>query len=298
MDHQQAQNIIATLKSYSAAAEEALLALGKYDYREEANQWNDHSQPKLLEPEHPTLRGLYHRLVHHITTIPYYPHNIERDSQVNRTNIAAFVNYITVSNDTQTAAAFNRIAIEPMQGITTAFKELNLQTEARILNNIYEFAHGIRRWHKATKNNPGTPITITLELNYDQVTPEEQSADAGFKLFTDLFKPTCNYTTSDKRALYKALKATYDTNDEKVADKIVMAVILLFRTKPVFKKPFSDCRIGECKKKTFASLGKTGASVKSYTENSLTKAPKLTDETVKQAENIIRTALGKTKQTL
>ena len=269
MDHQQAQNIIATLKSYSAVAEEALLALGKYDYREEANQWNDHSQPKLLEPEHPTLRGLYHRLVHHITTIPYYPHNIERDSQVNRTNIAAFVNYITVSNDTQTAAAFNRIAIEPMQGITTAFKELNLQNEARILNNIYKFAHGIRKWHKATKNNPGTPITITLELNYDQVTPEEQSADAGFKLFTDLFKPTCNYTTSDKRALYKALKATYDTNDEKVADKIVMAVILLFRTKATFKKPFSDCRIGECKKKTFASLGKTGASVKSYTENSV-----------------------------
>ena len=57
MDHQQAQNIIATLKSYSAAAEEALLALGKYDYREEANQWNDHSQPKLLEPEHPTVKG-------------------------------------------------------------------------------------------------------------------------------------------------------------------------------------------------------------------------------------------------
>ena len=298
MDHQQAQNIIATLKSYSAAAEDALINLGKYDYREEANQWHADAQPKLLEPEHPTLRGLYYKLAHHITTIPYYPHNIERDSQVNRTNIAAFVNYITVSNDTQTAAAFNRIAIEPMQGITTAFKELNLQNEARILNNIYEFAHGIRKWHRATKNNHGTHITITLELNYDQVTPEEQSADAGFKLFTDLFKPTCNYTTSDKRALYKALKATYDTNDEKVADKIVMAVILLFRTKATFKKPFSDCRIGECKKKTFASLGKTGASVKSYTENSLTKAPKLTDETVKQAENIIRTALGKTKQTL
>ena len=212
--------------------------------------------------------------------------------------MAAFANYLEVTNDTLTAAAFNRIAIEPMQNIAAAFKELNLQTEARILNNIYEFAHGIRKWHKAAKNNPGTPISITLELNYDQVTPEEQSADAGFKIFTDIFKPTCNYTTSDKRALYKALKAIYDTNDEKVADKIVMAFILLFRTKPVFKKPFSDCRIGECKRKTFASLGKTGASVKSYTENSLTKAPKLTDETVKQAENIIRTALGKTKQTL
>ena len=34
MDHQQAQNIIATLKSYSAAAEDALINLGKYDYRE------------------------------------------------------------------------------------------------------------------------------------------------------------------------------------------------------------------------------------------------------------------------
>lgn len=297
MDHQQAQNIIATLKSYSAAAEEALLALGKYDYREEANQWNDHSQPKLLEPEHPTLKGLYHRLVHHITTIPYYPHNIERDSQVSRTNIAAFVNYITVSNDTLTAAAFNRIQIEPMQDIAKSFKELNLQNEARILNNIYEFAYGIRKWYKASKNNPGTPINITLELNYDQVTPAEQAADAGFKTFTDLFKPTCNYTTADKRALYKAIKAIYDTNDEKVADKIVMAFILLFRNKPIYKKPFSDTAIGTCKKKTFLSLGKTGASVKSYTDNSLTKPPKLTEETVKQAENIIRTALGKVKQT-
>ena len=66
---------------------------------------------------------------------------------------------------------------------------------------------------------------------------------------------------------------------------------------PIYKKPFSDTAIGTCKKKTFASLGKTGASVKSYTDNSLTKAPKLTEATVKQAENIIRTALGKVKQT-
>ena len=145
MDHQQAQNIIATLKSYSAAAEEALLALGKYDYREEANQWNDHSQPKLLEPEHPTLRGLYHRLVHHITTIPYYPHNIERDSQVNRTNIAAFVNYITVSNDTQTAAAFNRIAIEPMQGITTAFTKPKPAYSTTYTNSPTAYANGTKQ---------------------------------------------------------------------------------------------------------------------------------------------------------
>lgn len=298
MDTQGAQNIIATLKSYSSTATETLGILSQYDYREEANQWDIDTHPKLLEPEHPTLRGLYYRLAHHITTIPGYQTDIDRDNQISRANIAAFANYLEVTNDTLTAAAFNRIAIEPMQNIAAAFKELNLQTEARILNNIYEFAHGIRKWHKAAKNNPGTPISITLELNYDQVTPEEQSADAGFKIFTDIFKPTCNYTTSDKRALYKALEAIYDTNDEKVADKIVMAFILLFRTKPIYKKPFSDCKIGECKRKTFASLGKTGASVKSYTENSLTKAPKLTDETVKQAENIIRTALGKTKQTL
>ena len=295
MDQQGAKNIITTLTAYSAQAEQVLYTLSQYDYREEANQWNNDAQPKLLEPEHPTLRGLYYRLAHHITTIDGYPHNIDRDSQVSRANITAFANYLEVTNDTLSAAAFNRIPIEPMQNIAQAFKDLNLQTEARILNNIYEFALGIRKWHRATKSNPGTPINITLELNYDQVTPEEQSADAGFKLFTDLFKPTCNYTTSDKRTLYKALKATYDTNDENVADKIVMAVILLFRNKPIYKKPFSDCRIGECKSKTFASLGKTGASVKSYTENSLTKAPKLTDETVKQAENIIRTALGKSK---
>ena len=298
MDHQQAQNLIATLKSYSAPAEDALINLGKYDYREEANQWHNDAQPKLLEPEHPTLRGLYNKLAHHIITIPCYPHNIERDSQISRANIESFVNYLTVSNDTLTAAAFNRIQIEPIQDIAKAFKELNLQNEARILNNIYEFAYGIRKWYKAAKCNPGTPINITLELNYDQVTPQEQSADAGFKTFTDIFKPTCNYTTSDKRALYNALKAIYDTNDEKVADKIVMAIILILRNKPTFKKPFSDTAIGTCKKKTFESLGKTGASVKSYTANSLTKAPKLTEETVKQAENIIRTALGKPKQTL
>ena len=282
MDHQQAQNILATLKSYSATAEDALINLGKYDYREEANQWHNDAQPILLEPEHPTLRGLYYKLAHHIITIPCYPHNIERDSQISRANIESFVNYLTVSNDTLTAAAFNRIAIEPIQDIAKAFKELNLQNE----------------WYKAAKCNPGTPINITLELNYDQVTPQEQSADAGFKTFTDLFKPTCNYTTSDKRALYNALKAIYDTNDEKVADKIVMAIILILRNRPTFKKPFSDTAIGTCKKKTFASIGKTGASVKSYTANSLTKAPKLTEETVKQAENIIRTALGKPKQTL
>lgn len=295
MDTQGAQNIIATLKSYSSTAAETLGILSQYDYREEANQWDIDTHPKLLEPEHPTLRGLYYRLAHHITTIPGYQNCIDKNNQISRANITAFTNYLEVTNDILTAAAFNRIAIEPMQDIAVAFKDLNLQTEARILNNIYQFAHGIRKWHKAAKNNPATPINITLELNYDQVTPAEQSADAGFKTFTDLFKPTCNYTTSEKRALYNALKATYNANDENVADKIVMAFILLFRTKTIYKKPFCESKIGVCKKKTFASIGKTGASVKSYTGNSLTKAPKLTDETVKQAENIIRAALGKSK---
>lgn len=295
MDTQGAQNIIATLKSYSSTAAETLDILSQYDYREEANQWDIDTHPKLLEPEHPTLRGLYYRLAHHITTIPGYQNCIDKNNQISRANIAAFANYLEVTNDTLTAAAFNRVAIEPMQDIVTAFKDLNLQNEARVLNNIYQFAHGIRKWHKAAKNNLGTPINITLELNYDQVTPAEQSADAGFKTFTDLFKPTCNYTTSEKRALYNALKATYNANDENVADKIVMAFILLFRTKTIYKKPFCESKIGVCKKKTFASIGKTGASVKSYTGNSLTKAPKLTDETVKQAENIIRIALGKSK---
>ena len=54
MDQQGAQNIITTLKDYSAQAEQVLYTLSQYDYREEANQWDNDTDPKLLEPEHPT----------------------------------------------------------------------------------------------------------------------------------------------------------------------------------------------------------------------------------------------------
>ncbi len=286
------QDIIATLKQYSSEAQTVIGYMGKYDYRQEANTWNEYeSNPILLEPEHPTLHGLYNRLVRYIKANPDIDDNIDADNRLSRANLEEFINHLEVSQETNLAAAFNVIPIEPLCEVSNKFKELNLLTESRLLNVIYTFAHGVRKWHKASQNNHGTIININIELNYDEATPEELAADAGFKIFSDLFKSTCHYTSKTKRTLYNSLKKLYSTIDEKAADKTVMATILLFRSKTIYRTPFSDEGYMNCKRKAFESLGRDSNNVSNYTEDSLTSAPKLGRAHVNRAETLIKEAL-------
>ena len=177
-----------------------------------------------------------------------------------------------------------------------AFRDLNLLTESRRLQNIYTFAYGIRDWHHKSRFNPGTPIEIIQNLNYDQATPAELAADQGYKTFAGLFKPSCNYTTPQKRALYNALKSLYDTLPQKDADKTVMAVILLFRkAKSKYHQPFITTKIGICKEKAMAAFGRGTSNIKSYSDSSLENAPRLGQDHVKRAEDIISNALETTR---
>lgn len=296
MDRQGAQNIINTLKNYSSTAEKVALPLSKYDYSEEAKKWHTDSQLVLLESECPTLRGIYNDLACHIVPIPEYPNNIARENLLNKANIVAFTNYLEVSNDQLSAAAFNGIKIEPMREVATAFRELNLVNEARIFDNTYKFAHGVRKWHSISKRNPGTSINIVLEPSYSELSYAEQQADEGYRQFASLFKPSCNYNSSQKRALYNSLKDLYKIIEHEKADKTIMAVILLFRAKSrKYKQPFITKGITRCKEIAMASFGRNISVIKSYSENSLSSNPKLGDEHVKLAESIIKTALESTR---
>ena len=182
-----------------------------------------------------------------------------------------------------------------MKAVADAFHEFNLLTESRRLHNIYTFAYGIRDWHHKSRFNPGTPIGIIQNLNYDQATPAELAADQGYKTFAGLFKPSCNYTTSQKRALYNALKSLYDTLPPKDADKTVMAVILLFRkAKCKYHQPFITEKIGVCKEKAMAAFNRGTSNIKSYSDFSLENAPRLGADHVKRAENITSKALETT----
>lgn len=296
MQRQQAQHIIETLKDYSTIAADVLEYLEKYDYRDDASNWHTDTNPPLIEAEHPTLRDLYYRLTRLIGPLPFREDNIPSESHLSKANIEAFANYLNCTQDKQCAAKCTRIPIEPMKSVADAFHDLNLLTESRRLQNIYIFAYGIRRWHQKTKSNPGTPIKIIQNLNYDQATPAEISVDQGYKTFADLFKPSCNYTTPQKRALYNALKALYDTLPTKDADKTVMAVILLFRkSKSKYHQPFITTRIGICKEKAMASFGRDTSNIKSYSDHSLENAPRIGEDHVKRAETIISKALETTR---
>lgn len=296
MQRQQAQHIIETLKDYSTIAADVLEYLEKYDYRDDASNWHTDTNPPLIEAEHPTLRDLYYRLARLIGPLPFREDNIQSESHLSKANIEAFANYLNCTQDKQCAAKCTRIPIEPMKSVADAFHEFNLLTESRRLQNIYTFAYGIRDWHHKSRFNPGTPIGIIQNLNYDQATPAEIAADQDYKTFAGLFKPSCNYTTPQKRALYNALKSLYITLSPKDADKTVMAVILLFRkSKSKYHQPFITTRIGICKEKAMASFGRDTKAIRSYTENSLTIAPLLGADHVKRAENIISKALETTR---
>lgn len=296
MQQHQAQHIIETLKDYSAIAAGVLDYLEKYDYRDDASNWHTDTNPPLIEAEHPTLRDLYYRLARLIGPLPFREDNIPTESHLSKANIEAFANYLNCTQDKQCAAKCTRIPIEPMKSVADAFRDLNLLTESRRLQNIYIFAYGIRNWHQKTKSNPGTPINIIQNLNYEQATPAELAADQGYKTFADLFKPSCNYTTPQKRAIYTALKSLYVTLSPKVADKTVMAVILLFRkAKSKYHQPFITVKIGVCKEKAMAAFGRDTKAIKSYTENSLTGNPQIGQDHVKRAESILSKALETTR---
>ena len=292
MTYQDAEQITTTLSGYSAEATEVLQYLQKYDYRDEAAKWETTRQPTLLEAEHPTLYDLYIRLVRFIRPIPHRTDNLDRGTLLFKDNFETFCNYLNVSLDTLLAARFNRIPIEPMLNVAAAFGELNLKGESALLRRVYDFAYGIRRWYQASKKNPGTPVILKLEINYDEASPADLAADEGYAIFAGLFKKTCNYSTRQKRTLYNSLKELYSTEDPKTADRIVMAVILLFRKpKTHYRQPFGTKNITTCKEKAMDAFGRDCKVIRSYTEKSLTDPPKLADTHVKRAESIIAKAL-------
>lgn len=297
MDNQGAKAIVSTLKEYSVQAKSVLDFLYQYDYREEANEWYAHQDPKLLEPEHPTLRGLYHTLARLIGPIPGRNDNLSDGITLSRENIQAFLNYLEVSRDIPLALTFNRIKIEPLREVAEKFDELNLKNEARRLLNIHNFAYGIRKWACESKNNSGAIIKIMFELNYDEATPEEIDANAGYKTFSDLFRPDTNYSASQKRALYDSLKDLYSTStlNVKDADRTVMAAILILRNKDIYKRCFDCHKFVECKKRAFSSFRRDCSVVKSYTDNSLESAPKIAKKHIIRAENIIIKAFSLTR---
>ena len=297
MNRQEAEDIVETLCTYSAQTDYVLNSLEKYDYREEANDWHTPQDPKLLEPEHPTLRGLYYRLARFIGPIPGRNDNLCHEKLLNRENIQAFSNYLEVSRDIPLALTFNRIKIEPLREVAEKFDELNLKNEARRLLNIHNFAYGIRKWACESKNNSGAIIKIMFELNYDEATPEERDANAGYKTFSDLFRPDTNYSASQKRALYDSLKDLYSTStlNVKDADRTVMAAILILRNKDIYKRCFDCHKFVECKKRAFSSFRRDCSVVKSYTDNSLESAPKIAKKHIIRAENIIIKAFSLTR---
>lgn len=296
MDQTGIEKILDTLKAYSKEAEEVVYNLQKYDYKKEALDWEPVSQPGVLESVHPTLQDLNSRLARYIGTITWRNDNFQRDHLLSRANLDAVIGYLNVTQDTLTGAKFNRIDIEPMLEAAQEFEHLNLLTEARRMRYIYEFAYGIRQWNRKAKYNPGTPIQINAEINYDDATPEEIAQDAGYTIFASLFKKSCNYVTKQKRTLYNELRDLYNTIDPKDADRTVMAVILLFRKpKSSYGSPFSVEKITKCKEKAMAAFGRDTTVIRSYTENSLDNNPLIGQDHVKRAESIISKALAKTR---
>lgn len=288
--------IIETLHQYSDEASTVLGYLEKHDYRKEAEHWDtDSEHPNLLEPEHPTLIGIYRKLIRFTKTIYGRDDNIDPDRQLTRDNITEFTTHLQVSQNLLLAEKLKSVKIEPIGKVAEAFGALNRKNEERQLGNIYQFAHGIRKWYRASRNNQGTVISINLELNYDEASPAEIAEDDGYKTFADLFKPSCNYSTSQKRALYNNIKELYTTLDDNTADKTVMAVILLFRTSKKYGKAFSTSRLSICKEKALAAFGRDVSNIRSYSDHSLDSNPKLADEHKKRAENLIKAALERTR---
>lgn len=284
--------ILSSLKALSAAANEVLPLLETHDYREEAKHVKDAKLPLRMMPK--TIQEIFNSVMRYIIPVMGDEDPLPGDALLTSDNMTIFSDNLTVTGDTQLAHQFQFVQIEPIQAVADEFTELGLHQQATLLENVCRFARTIRQAHPAPFGNTGkelAPVHYVLALSPEELSQREEEDKMLFTQFCSVFVKDI-FSLEQKKDLYVALQNVIADTTEKKPHLVVMTVILLLRTRKMYKNPIPG-KLNSVRETVFHALGLDPKSVHTYGDKSVLKGGKPSLEKYKpQAEEILKSTVG------
>ena len=290
------QSILSSLKDLSEAAAQSLPLLERYDYRKEAQRWEEENLPLDLLPK--PLREIVDSVIQYCIDIRKDGRTIPSTALLGKKNMQLFLRNLDLTGDTSQTHMVQFIDIEPIKTVADYFSELGLQNQARLLANVYEFADSLRSSNRRASFKaagcklPATTINFTVPP--DGLTEDELLAAQLYTDFCTIFKAGA-LNTAQKRALYDAFKDKLTEPGKTKPHLTVTAALILLKTRPVFGRPLRGS-FNLIRTSVFKSLGQPETTGKNYGEGSLKKDAKPNLLAYKEpAEALLSKALGTTR---
>lgn len=290
------QKILNSLIQLSEAANSALPLLQTHDYRTEVKYLDEQNLKLEMFPR--TLKDIINGILKYCVPIIGEEDNLASDALLNSTNMKIFTNNLNTSSDSRLAHRISFIDIESIKSISEEFNELGLNSQARLLENVYNFALAIKQSHNnsalTNRNQELAPVQYLLTLAPEEFSKVENSNNSLYTQFCSAFVKN-SLNTSQKKALYTEFQNLIADKSEKKPHLTVMAAIILLRTKKSLHNPLPGS-LNSCREAIFLSLELDPRKCHSYGDKSLKKGhnPSLLKYKDK-AEEILQTALGKTR---
>ena len=290
------QSILSSLKDLSEAAAQSLPLFERYDYRKEAQRWEEENLPLDLLPK--PLREIVDSVIQYCIDIRKDGRTIPSTALLGKKNMQLFLRNLDLTGDTAQTHMVQFIDIEPIKTVADYFSELGLQNQARLLGNVYEFADSLRSSNRRASFKaagcklPATTINFTVPP--DELTEDELLAAQLYTDFCSVFKSGAFYP-AQKRALYDAFRERINQDKDGKPHLVIMAAILLLKTKASFRAPFYG-KLNHIRETIFLSLGQPKSTAKNYGEDSLKKgADKSLYNYKEEADELLKEALGTTR---
>ena len=167
------KTLIESLERLSEAAYEALPLLEKYDYRKEADNYDDNKLELRVIPR--LLQDILNNMLKYCAPIEHNGERIPDAALLNADNMRRFTENLNISGDWASLRQLNHIDLEPIKDIKDLLEEIGLSHQARLLENVCSFAANLRSPtqnssnHRSTRNSAQSSAPVYSTLRRDKL---------------------------------------------------------------------------------------------------------------------------------
>ena len=164
------KTLIESLERLSEAAYEALPLLEKYDYRKEADNYDDNKLELRVIPR--LLQDILNSMLKYCAPIEHNGERIPDAALLNADNMRRFTENLNISGDWTSLRQLNHIDLEPIKDIKDLLEEIGLSHQARLLENVCSFAANLRSHSRSHSLRPASTENETINIQVT-LSPEE-----------------------------------------------------------------------------------------------------------------------------
>ena len=164
------KTLIESLERLSEAAYEALPLLEKYDYRKEADNYDDNKLELRVIPR--LLQDILNSMLKYCAPIEHNGERIPDAALLNADNMRRFTENLNISGDWASLRQLNHIDLEPIKDIKDLLEEIGLSHQARLLENVCSFAANLRSHSRSHSHRPASTENETINIQVT-LSPEE-----------------------------------------------------------------------------------------------------------------------------